>query len=337
MIEKLLLSEQSIIECLKINYGIEATMLTFLPLGADLQASIYKAQTHNQLSYFVKLKRGHHNDISAIIIELLRKAGIQHIIPIVKTIRGKSTQRIEGFTLTVSPFFDGQDGFSRDLTDDQWVTLGKAMKQIHEMNVPLSIQSKLRQESYSPQWRKAVRSFYPLIESEPSGDVIAANLLTFMKKHTDKIHRLVDRAEHLAQKAQDQSSEFVLCHSDLHGGNIFIDENDVLYIVDWDEPIMAPKERDLMFIGGGVANVWNNPHEKDLFYKGYGKTDVNATLLAYYRHERIVEDIAVYGQQLLLTLAGGHDRIEWYNQFIGQFVPNGVVEIAFKTDEDIAL
>lgn len=32
-------------------------------------------------------------------------------------------------------------------------------------------------------------------------------------------------------------------------------------IVDWDEPIMAPKERDLMFIGGGVANVWNDPSE----------------------------------------------------------------------------
>ena len=34
-----------------------------------------------------------------------------------------------------------------------------------------------------------------------------------------------------------------------------------IYIVDWDEPIMAPKERDLMFIGGGVANVWNKPRK----------------------------------------------------------------------------
>lgn len=337
MIEKPFLSEQRMIDCLMINYGIEVATLTSLPRGADMHASVYKAQTHNQISYFVKLKQGHHHDISAIIIGLLRNAGIQHMIPIVKTIRGQATLRIDGFTLTVSPFVDGHDGFSRDLTDDQWHTLGKGVRQIHEINVPPSIQAKIRRESYSPKWRQAVRSLYPLIESEPSGDMIAVNLVTFMKKHIAAIHRLVDRAEQLAQMAQEQPSQFVLCHSDLHGGNILIDESDTIYIVDWDEPIIAPKERDLMFIGGGVANVWNKPHEKELFYKGYGKTEVNMTLLAYYRHERIVEDIAEYGQQLLLTMAGGQDRINLYKQFISQFNPQGVVEVAFKTDEELSI
>jgi len=59
--------------------------------------------------------------------------------------------------------------------------------------------------------------------------------------------------------------------------------------------------------------------------------------LAYYRHERVVEDIALYGQQLLLTMAGGQDRIKWYEQFIAQFDPQGVVEIAFKTDESLTI
>lgn len=300
-----------------------------------MHASVYKAQTHNQSSYFVKLKRGHHHDISTTIIELLCNSGIQQIIPILKTIRGQATQRIDDFTLTVSPFVDGRNGFNRDLTDDQWYTLGKVMRQIHEINVPLSIQAKISQETYSPKWRQTVRSLYSLIDSEPNGDMIAINLLTFMKQHRAAIHRLVDRAEQLAQKAQDQSPQFVLCHSDLHGGNVLIDENDTLYIVDWDDPIIAPKERDLMFIGGGVANVWNKPHEKEFFYEGYGKTEVNMTLLAYYRHERIVEDIAEYGQQLLLTKTGGKDRIKWYKDFVDQFEPQGVVEIAFKTDENL--
>ena len=68
------------------------------------------------------------------------------------------------------------------------------------------------------------------------------------------------------------------------------------------------------------------PAKKLLFYKGYGKTDINTLILAYYRHERIVEDIAVYGEALLLTSAGGDaDRSEMYNQFMDMFEPNGVV------------
>lgn len=72
-----------------------------------------------------------------------------------------------------------------------------------------------------------------------------------MREHRATIRRLADRAEALGQKVQEKSSEFVLCHSNIHSGNVMINEYDSLFIVDWDDLIMAPKERDLMFIGGG--------------------------------------------------------------------------------------
>lgn len=333
MIETPSFSQQRISNCLKINYDIDVATLTLLPLGADMQACVYKAQSHDQSAYFVKLKQGHHQDISAIIIRLLSEAGIQHIIPIVKTISGQVTQAIDDLTMTVFPFIEGCDGFSRNLTDDQWATLGKVMRQIHEIKVPPSIQAQISQESYAPKGRQAAHFLYPLIEAEPGGDKVAINLLTFMKKHKAVIHRLIDRAEQLAQEVQDQPSPFVLCHSDLHAGNVLIGNNGSIHIVDWDNPIMAPKERDLMFIGAGVANVWNKPHEQKLFYRGYGQTEVNRKLLAYYRFERIIVDMVEYAEQLLLTMAGGQDRAKWYEDFIAQFNPNGVVDIAFKTDE----
>lgn len=308
MIERQSLSDQVIINCLNANYGIEVAVLTFLPLGADMNASVYKAQTHDQTCYFVKLKRGHHHDIGIEIVELLHDAGINEIIPPVKTISGRSTQQIEDFTLIVYSFVNGQDGFSIDLTNSQWVKLGHALRQVHEIDVPPSIQNRIRKEVYSPKWREVVRSLYTHIEAEPTGDAVAFNLLKFMQENILSIHRLVDRAEQLGQKLQNQSHKLVLCHSDIHGGNVLIAGNGNIYIVDWDDPIMAPKERDLMFIGGGVANVWNKPHERELFYTGYGTTEVNLTILAYYRHERIVEDIAEYGNALLLTTAGGEDR-----------------------------
>ncbi|MCP4922966.1 MAG: aminoglycoside phosphotransferase family protein [bacterium] len=334
MIKESSLSEQRLIEGLKTYYGIEVSTLTFLPLGADMHASVYKAQVYNGPSYFVKVRCGGPQDLSATLIELLRHSGIQHINPIVKTLKGQATQRMGDVTLTVSPFIKGQDGFSRDLTKDQWRMLGKAMRKIHDIEVPPLIQDKIRREFYSSKWRDVVRALYPLLKSEPRGDVSAVNFLTLMKTHEVEVHRLVDRAEQLAQKAQEESPLFVLCHCDLHGGNILIDEKGSFYIVDWDDPILAPKERDLMFIGGGVGNVWNKPYEEELFYKGYGKAEVSRTLLAYYRHERIVEDLAVYGQSLLLTTKGGEDRATWYKQAQSQFEPQGVVEIAFKTDKN---
>lgn len=332
MIEKQFPSDPFIISCLNTTYGIEVATLTFLPGGADMNASVYKAEAHDKTSYFVKLKRGSYNDISIAILELLHDSGIHQVISPLKTIHGLSTQLIEDFTLIVYPFVEGQNGFSRNLTDNQWFQLGKVLRQVHELEVPSSMQNRMRREDYSSKWRDIVRSLYIHLETEPIGDEIGLRLWRFMKENMLAIRRLVDRAEQLCQKLQNQSTKFVLCHSDIHGGNVLMDENDTIYLVDWDDPIMAPKERDLMFIGGGVANVWNKSSEEMLFYEGYGETEVNLTALAYYRHERIVEDIALYGQELLLK-TDGKEREEMYEHFIAMFEPVGVVDIAFRTDK----
>lgn len=322
------LDSYEIIECLNAGYGIAVNQLILLPVGADMNAAVYKAETHDGKSYFVKLKRGHRYNMSVAILAMLQASGIQQIIPPIPTMNGMLAHYINDCTLTVYPFVNGQNGFSCKLTNDQWIILGKAIKQVHAFDVPPSIKKRIRKETYSPKWREAVRSLDAHIDDE-----IALKFQSFMKEHGAIIHRLVERAEVLSQKVQEQAPECVLCHSDIHGGNVLIDETGAIYIVDWDDPIMAPKERDLMFIGGGVANVWNNPQEAEFFYQGYGDTDINRTILAYYRHERIVEDIAEYGHALLLSSDGGDERLEMYKQFIGMFEPNGVVDIAFKTDE----
>lgn len=331
------LSDQHIIDCLHAHYGINIIKLTFLPLGADNNASVYKAEAQDNSSYFVKIKHGHHHDTGITILQLLHEVGVQQIIPPVKTMQGHLTQSFGDFTLILYPFIEGQDGFTRDLTEEHWITLGKTLRQVHEIDVPSSIEQRIRQESFSSKWREIVRSLYTHIEAQPTGDNIALKLLAFMKKNILIIQRLVNRAEQLAQILQNESPQFVLCHSDIHSGNVLINNDDnTIYIVDWDDPIIAPKERDLMFIGGGVANVWNKPQEEPLFYKGYGKIEVNRTILAYYRHERIVEDIAEYGQALLLTTQGrAENRLEMYQHFTAMFEPKGVVDIAFKTDESL--
>lgn len=47
---------ESISHCLNAYYGIAAATLTLLPLGADMDASVYRAETFDRQSYFVKTK-----------------------------------------------------------------------------------------------------------------------------------------------------------------------------------------------------------------------------------------------------------------------------------------
>jgi spectinomycin phosphotransferase len=124
----------------------------------------------------------------------------------------------------------------------------------------------------------------------------------------------------------------VACHGDIHAGNVLVDGDRSLAIVDWDDPVLAPKERDLMFIGGGVGGAWNRPEESDAFYRGYGSTVVHTEALAYYRCERVVEDIASFCDRLLLR-RGDQDavRARLFQKLVDAFGPGDVVEIAERT------
>ena len=188
------------------------------------------------------------------------------------------------------------------------------------------------QENFSPQGRESVKSLQALVETKTFDDPVAAKLAEFMKSKRDEITRLIRRTEELATKVQSQPLDLVLCHTDIHGGNILISDRDELYIVDWDNPILAPKERDLMFIGGGIDEIWKTEREEAVFYEGYGKTEINLSVLAYYRYERVIQDLAVIGEQLLLTNEGGADRERSFGWFTSNFEAGQTIEIADKTD-----
>jgi spectinomycin phosphotransferase len=48
MLEKPDIKDEKIINCLKQEYGLPVTSITFLPLGADLNTAVYCATTQDQ-------------------------------------------------------------------------------------------------------------------------------------------------------------------------------------------------------------------------------------------------------------------------------------------------
>lgn len=325
------IQEQEIIKLLKSHYAIESQSAQRLPLGADMDALVYRVKAKSR-DYFVKIKYNNHEEIHMSIINFLHDSGLSEIIFPIATIDGKLLKRLDHFQMIVYPFIDGKNGFEQKLMKMQWVALGKALKKIHTLPIPVSIQKQLRKETFSPKWCAVVRSLYLQMEPNVLDDIITKDFKNFFKAKFDVIQRLVNSAEKLGKKIQYDSSKYVLCHSDIHAGNILIAADKSFYIVDWDDPIMAPKERDLMFIGGGVGNVWNLADEITYFYEGYGETSIDQTVLSYYRYSRIVEDIGEFLQQILIY--NHSDKSTSFQHFKSMFEANGVIDIAFRMQSE---
>jgi len=191
-----------------------------------------------------------------------------------------------------------------------------------------ALSAQIPPETYSPQWRELVKTFQAQAEQTTFPDQVAAKLAAFIKTHRDEIDLLVDRAGRLGRALQARPPELVLCHSDIHAGNLHLGANDALYIVDWDAPVFSPKEHDLAMVGG--SSIWHSPRQEALFYQGYGPAEIDRTAMAYYRCERIILDIAEYCEQLLLSTEGGEDREQSYQYFTGIFLPDHEVDLALS-------
>ncbi len=335
MLEKPDIPDELIISCLQKEYALYNTQLEFLPLGADMGTAVYRILTEEGSAYFLKLRRGFAEIIVTVPL-FLKEQGLQAIIAPFETSSKQGWADFGEYKMILYPFIEGQDGFDRELTDHHRKTLGAALRRIHTAALPHELKQHIPQETFSPQWRESLKSFQSLVESRTFDDPAAAKLSAFMKSKRNEINHLVIRTEELVSEVRSQPLEFVLCHTDIHGGNILISESDQLYIVDWDNPLLAPKERDLMFIGGGIDEIWKSEKEEAVFYAGYGKPEINRAALAYYRYERIIEDRAVIGEQLLLTDEGGADREQAYRWFTSNFEAGNTIEIAEKTEESLS-
>ena len=332
MLEKPNVSEANIRSCLVEHYGLATAQIVFLPIGADKDTAVYRVIAQDRTVYFLKLRRGDAPDTPAVLAKLLSDQGVKQTIAPIETIEQRPTSSFERYRLVLFPFVEGRSGFDVELSDRNWADLGIGLRAIHNVVVPPAILRQLQRETYSAHWREIVKAVL-VGTDEDTVDPTAAKLAEFLRAKHDEILNIVDKAERLGTGLQGRSTEFVLCHADIHAGNVLIDAKDDLYIVDWDTAILAPKERDLMFVGGGVGGIWNKAEDEALFYQGYGQTKTDPAAIAYYRYERIVEDIAVTSQQIRSTDMGRDDREEGLRQLTRQFAPNDVVEMAYRSED----
>ena len=107
-----------------------------------------------------------------------------------------------------------------------------------------------------------------------------------------------------------------------------------IFIVDWDEAIIAPVERDLMFFiddGGSEAAA-------AAFLEGYGDCTLDDIGLAYYRYDWVMQEFCDNGERVFLdSRLSSTDREFAFTEFRKLFAPGDVVDRAHAAYLKIAV
>jgi spectinomycin phosphotransferase len=333
MLERPKLQTHEIAAYLDAEYGLNNAQVVFMPIGADMNTAVFRVTEQDGDVYFLKLRRGSFDKTSVVLPRFYSEHGVPSIIPPLPTQSAKLWGKLAEFKTILYPFVQGRDAYEIKLSERNWNEFGTALKALHSTTVPDEIRQGIRKETYSDEWRQAVTGFMSQLDPKSYSDPIAIKLAEFLRDKRGDILALIKRTEDLAQTLLSNPRPSIVCHSDLHAGNLLINSDGSLFIVDWDEPILAPKERDLMYIGAGLLASGHSPKEEEgLFYRHYGETTLDPVALAYYRYERIIRDIGEYCDLLLLSDEGGEDRAQSLYYLKSNFQPNGTIEIARSSD-----
>ena len=327
MLEKPDLAYARITEQLECHYGIRIRELKFLPVGNDQRAWAYRVESYTG-AYFLKLRKGGTKPASLTVPHYLHALGIEQVVAPLETVSGGLLASDGKFDFILYPFIDGRSAWRMPLTLSQWHCWGTSMRLIHGSSLSSPALDAAERDVFGVKWLKTIDRVEAVLRRRDYRGEVAAEAARVWRDRTAEIQRCRRRYREIGALLEADPPPFVLCHADIHTANIILDVQGELRIVDWDEIVIAPKERDLMFF----VHDGHTQAETDAFFAGYGSGEINWLALAYYKYDWVVQEFGDYGERLFLSdEIDGKDLDSALVELKRLFEPNDVIDRAHRS------
>lgn len=255
--------------------------------------------------------------------------GIAGIMSPIRTRSSGLWEPMRDRSLVLYPFVRGATAMVAGMSDDQWRSFGTTLRQVHDSGVAERFSDRLPVEAFTLPSAASVRRLLSLADEGELNSPAAARLAAFLRANALRIAGMLERAEGLGATLRSRPFELVLCHADIHAANLLVGDGGRVHLVDWDGPMIAPRERDLLVVVGSKIARDVLPREERLFFEGYGPVEINADALRYYRYERVIEDIGDFGESVIGDSALGEAIKEKGTALVSSFfAAGGIIETA---------
>lgn len=297
------IDKTALIETVCREYGLHIERLTFVPVG--WVAHCYVADCAGGGRYFLKLC-GDSDQTPTIASDLdfylpltwqlCSKQILPHVACPVRTRAGRFTARLDNHLLILFDFIEGKTvGFGR-LSDEILVKLAGLLGTLHKSASKIEVEQPLY-ERFDIAFENDLLNGLYVLAGITSGDRKGKQeLRKLLLPRKDEILGYLHRLKELQALAKGAGKEMVVCHTDLHGENLMMDDQGNLYILDWEGAMIAPPEHDLFFF------AWDDRFW-DLFLPNYerefGPTSLDSNLFGFYYYRRNLEDLTAWVVRIL--------------------------------------
>ncbi len=292
------------------TFGIGIIDFTLVPKWEAARGYIIESSNHK--SFFLKIYWDDKIPDSAFRFadDLFARAGIVNIAHPIPTSHGQMRIHIRDFQIALFDWISGRTAEEHKLTETQLERLGELLAKIHQSKTIIG-EYPVRENFAIPFKNRFLAIFDSMSKTTSKSTKYRTRLELFLEPHRQKFMRELETLEKLQRKVKARKLEFVNCHGELSPGNVLSSDNGEVHLLDWDDPIFAPKEKDLLFFKDNVEPVM----------KGYGAfskdTIIDRDVLEFYGHMWNLGEIADYGGKLLFENHSDEQNQTWLDNLKG--------------------
>ena len=287
-----------LLQNLSIAYNLPLQSITFFPEGEDSYGYITVSETGEK--YFAKASTSVPNSRLHVASVLRHRCNIPSVVAPLETQKGDLSVPWHHFRVALFPFIEGKSRWDlwkvgKDFTDTHLSETGALLATIHNCQDTI-VSNHLTVAKYDLPSRHELNTVLaaPTKKGQPQNQY-QEQLLNGLTTHRSEILQALERYDSLGRSAAALQMPFVITHGDPTPGNLILDTEERLHVIDWDGVCLGPPEKDLVSFTGERFEV---VLERYLMER-QDNISLHADIFGFYIYEWAINEIRDYGTKIL--------------------------------------